>query len=82
MTRPKGLSKKAMVIQEDLDCITSALLGWDICEEFLRLRIEQANQRTGLNELLLPALDELDEMSRRMAAAKSHVSRALTRLTE
>jgi hypothetical protein len=71
-----------MGLQEQLDCVTSALVGWEISERMVRLRIEQARQRTGLHDLLVPALDELDEMTRRVDAAKGHVSRTLQKLTE
>ncbi|PKN91081.1 MAG: hypothetical protein CVU44_20920 [Chloroflexi bacterium HGW-Chloroflexi-6] len=82
MPRAKGKTDQVMRLQEDLDCITGALVGWEIAERILRLRIEQARQRTGLDELLSPALTELDEMSKRVRAAKMQVSHTLTRLTE
>jgi hypothetical protein len=82
MPRQKGKTEKVMRLQEDLDCITGSLVGWEIAERILRLRIEQARQRTGLDELLSPALAELDEMSMRVRAAKAQVSRTLARLTE
>jgi hypothetical protein len=82
MPRKKGKTKNVMAIQAELDCITGALVGWEIAESILRLRINQARQRTGLDELLLPALDELDIMHQRVMAAKSQVSHALGMLTE
>lgn len=82
MTKRKGLTKAAVHIQEDLDCVTGALIGWEMCERLVRLRIDQACQRTGERELLIPALDELDSMVKRVQAARLHISQALSRLTE
>lgn len=82
MPRKKGKTNQVMALQEELDCVTGALVGWEIAERILRMRIDQARQRTGLDELLLPALDELDTMTNRVQAAKSHVSRTLDKLTE
>jgi hypothetical protein len=82
MPRAKGKTNEYMHIQADMDDITSALIGWEIAERFIRIRIEQARQRTGMDELLVPALDELDIMSAQVRAAKSHVSKTLARLME
>ena len=82
MPRAKGKTADFMLLQEQLDSVTGALVGWEIAERFLRIRIIQAHQRTGLDDLLLPALDELDEMSRRVQAAKTQVSRTLDSLLD
>lgn len=49
---------------------------------FVRLRVCQAQQRTGLDELLLPALDDLDDISRSAHAAQDQVAVALSKLLE
>lgn len=77
---PKGRNYRYMTIQEELDCVTGALVGWEISARFLRLRIEQARTRTGLNDLLSPALAELDAMSAKVASAKQQVASTLARL--
>lgn len=82
MPRAKGKTADYMLLQEQLDDVTTALVGWEIAERFLRLRIEQAHRRTGLDDLLLPALGELDRMSQCVQAAKSQVSRTLASLLE
>ena len=79
---PKGRTRSYMAIQEELDCINGALVGWEISARFLRLRIQQARARTGLDELLSPALAELDAMSVRVASAKQQIASTLTRLVE
>jgi hypothetical protein len=82
MTKPKGKTRAVMAIQEQLDCIMGALVGWEMAERIIRIRIAQAHERTGLTDLLIPALEELDTMSARVCAAKAQVSRALSMLVE
>lgn len=82
MPRAKGKTKNYMRLQEQLDDVTTALVGWEVAERFLRIRIEQAKRRAGLDELLSPALGELDRMSQCVDAAKLHVSRTLDSLLE
>lgn len=45
-----------------------------------RLRVEQARDRTGLDALLCPALDEIDEINKAVAVMGQQVSMALERL--
>ena len=47
-----------------------------------RLRMEQAMQRTGLIGLMLPALDELDDICKSVREAQSQVNKALTKLID
>ena len=82
MPRAKGKTADFMQLQEQLDEVTTALVAWEIAERFLRIRIEQARRRTGLDDLLLPALAELDEMGKQIKAAKLQVSRTLDSLLD
>lgn len=82
MPRAKGLSVAALRVQEDLDCIQAALVGWEISAKLMRLRIEQARQRSGLAALIDPALDELAVMHCKIRAAHRHISKARARLVE
>lgn len=47
---------------------------------FVQLRVSQAHQRTGLDELLLPALEDLEDIRRSAQSAQAQVSAALARL--
>ena len=47
-----------------------------------RLRMEQARDRTGLTDLICPALDEMGDLSRCVRVIGEQVSAALTRLKE
>jgi hypothetical protein len=49
---------------------------------FVRLRVTQAQQRTGLDELLSPALEDLDDIRRSAQSAQDQVSAALSKLLE
>lgn len=49
---------------------------------FVRLRVSQAQQRTGLVDLLSPALDDLDDIRRSAQAAQGQVDAALAQLLE
>jgi hypothetical protein len=69
-------------LREALECATGALVRAEYTHRITRLRVDQARQRSGLDDLLDPALTELDDIYRSVMAAKTQVSRALTRLTE
>jgi division protein CdvB (Snf7/Vps24/ESCRT-III family) len=47
-----------------------------------RLRVEQARDRTGLDALLCPALDEIDEVNKAVTMIGQQVSVALRKLEQ
>ena len=69
-------------LRDALECATGALVRAEYLHRITRLRISQARQRSGLGDLLDPALAELDDINRSVRAAKAEMSRALARLTE
>jgi hypothetical protein len=67
-------------LREALECATGALVRAEYLHRITRLRVVQARQRSGLGDLLDPALTELDDIHQSVLAAKAQVSHALTKL--
>jgi hypothetical protein len=64
-------------LAEHIEGAMAALVRWEYIERITRLRVEQARHRSGLHDLLDPALQELDDMTRSVQAARTQVSQAL-----
>lgn len=64
-------------IRHALEAVNVELAVVKIGMPLMRLRIEQARDRTGLNDLLSPALDELVEMVKAVNEAQLQVTSAL-----
>lgn len=73
---------QATDLRDALECATGALVRAEYMHRITRLRVDQARQRSGLGDLLDPALIELDDIHQSVMAAKAQVSRALARLTK
>ncbi len=69
-------------VRADLDGVTLALVDCQEVEPYVRLRIEQAIRRAGLDELLGPALEDLDRMVKAVDEAMAQVRTARSRLEE
>lgn len=69
-------------VRADLDGVTLALVDCREVEPYVRLRIEQAIRRAGLDELLGPALEDLDRMVKAVDEAMAQVRTARSRLEE
>lgn len=77
------MSKKSSgmrLIRADLDGATLALVDVEEVYPFIRKRIEQATQRTGMVQLLGPALEDLDRVCAAAKLAKSQVNVAIGKL--
>ncbi len=69
-------------IRAALETISAELAVVRRTMSITRLRVQQAQDRTGLAGLLSPALDELDDVDQSMSTIGQQVSAALARLTE
>ena len=69
-------------VRADLEAVLLALADMDECVPLVELRITQAVRRTGLRDLLVPALDDLKRMVKDVVDARSQVQSALDRLME
>jgi hypothetical protein len=65
-------------IRAQLECAILALVDMQEAMPFVRQRIEQTIRRTGMTELLSPALDDLDRMAQDAAEAKADVGAAIS----
>ena len=70
------MARQAMEFTSEL----AALVVADDALAFVRLRIEQAMRRANLDDLLVPALDELAMICKAHADAKSQINAAIDRL--
>ena len=75
-------NKQVTDLRESLEGAAWLMARIDQFQGFVRLRVVQAHQRTGLDELLLPALDDLDDISKSARSAQDQVDAALARLLE
>lgn len=75
-------NKQATELREALEGAAWLMARIQQFQGFVRLRVSQAQQRTGLDELLLPALEDLDDISRSARAAQDQVDLALAHLLE
>lgn len=82
MPRNKGQNGAVVKVREDLEAVLGALADHDECVPLLALRIHQAIRRAGLNDLLEPALSDLERMTRDVDDARSQVVRAVQRMME
>jgi hypothetical protein len=73
-------NKQATELREALEGAAWLMARIQQFQGFVRLRISQAQQRTGLDDLLSPALEDLDDISRSARAAQSQVDMALMQL--
>lgn len=69
-------------VRADLEGVLVTLADIEECVPVVELRINQAVRRTGLDTLLIPALDDLKRMVRDVVDARSQVQSALDRLME
>ena len=69
-------------IRADLEGATLALVDVEEVVPFVRKRIEQAIRRAGLDDLLVPALQDLKRISGSVRDAKIQVNTATAKLLE
>lgn len=69
-------------VRAELEGITLALVDIEDAMPFVRQRIEQAIRRSGMNDLLSPALEELERMIKDVKQAKAQVNAAVSKLME
>ena len=69
-------------VRADLEAVLAMLADIDECVPVVELRITQAVRRTGLRDLLVPALDDLKRMVKDVVDARSQVQSAINRLME
>ena len=69
-------------IRSSLETIAVELAIVNDASPIIRLRINQAAQRTGLTSLLDPAVHELDQIGLSIGTARAQVNAALAVLTE
>ncbi len=69
-------------IRADLEGATLALVDVEEVVPFVRQRIEQAIRRAGLDDLLVPALDDMKRICKAIADAKSQIGDATVKLME
>lgn len=82
MPRTKGQSAAVVVVRADLEAALGALADHGECAPRVMLRIRQAAKRTGLYDLLNPALEDMERMVRDVDDAKSQVLCAVNRMTQ
>ena len=69
-------------IRAELEGVLITLADLEECVPYVQLRISQAIRRTGMNDLLVPALDELKRVIKDVTDAKTQVLSAVERLME
>ncbi len=69
-------------VRADMEAVLGALADHDECSPRVELRIRQAIRRTGLDALLVPALEDLMRMVKDVADARAQVLSAVDRLME
>ena len=69
-------------IRAELEGVLVTLADLEECVPYVQLRISQAIRRTGMSDLLVPALDELKRVIKDVADAKTQVLSAVDRLME
>lgn len=69
-------------VRAELEGVSLTLVDIEEALPFVRQRIEQAIRRSGMNDLLSPALEDLERMAKDVQQAKSQVGVAVTKLME
>jgi hypothetical protein len=69
-------------VRAELEGVLLALADVEGCIPLMQLRVSQAIRRTGMQELLVPVLDELKRVTVDVADAKTQVLSAVERLME
>ena len=82
MSRSRGDSKAVVIQREALENALASLVRIEYLHPITRLRVRQARDRTGMANLLGPALDEMDEMRVSVLSAKGQVCAALAHLVD
>jgi len=67
-------------LREALENATGSMVRIRYMQRIVRLRVDQARQRTGLEDLLAPALADLDDIGRSAQVAQDQVRAALVQL--
>lgn len=80
MPRRKGQVQAAQDVRMELDVALLALVSVMERIEIVLLRVRQAIRRAGLDDLLSPAVVELERMTCDVKDAKKHVHEAIVRL--
>lgn len=78
---PRG-DQRDTEIRRALETVATELAIMDDARAFASLRVRQAETRTGLTQLLGPALVELSRIEQGICTARTQVSAALLTLTE
>jgi len=69
-------------VRAELEGVLATLADLEECVPYVQLRISQAIRRTGMSDLLVPALDELKRVTKDVADARTQVLSAVDRLME
>lgn len=69
-------------VRADLEGVILALVDIEEVIPFVHKRIEQAIRRSGMDDLLGPALDDMQRICRAIADAKAQVNAATVKLLE
>jgi hypothetical protein len=69
-------------VRAELEGVLLCLADVEGCIPLMQLRVNQAIRRTGMQELLVPVLDELKRVTVDVADAKTQVLSAVDRLME
>lgn len=81
MSRSPGSNNTVVSMRERLECAVAGLVRVEyVLAHITRLRMEQVRARVGLDDLVLPALVELDETVDAARAAKVQVASVLASL--
>lgn len=67
-------------IRAALELIGAEIVVMERCKEMIALRIEQARQRSGLDGLLSPALDEVQMVTQSLAQIETQIKCAVHEL--
>lgn len=82
MPRSKGQCKSVLKVRADLEAALGALADHGECSPRVEIRIRQAIRRADLDNLLLPALDDMERMISDVTDAKLQVRAALAKIAE
>lgn len=80
MSRSSGYTGAVSQQREALENALAALVRVEYLAPIARLRVVQAQDRSGLSALLSPALGEMDDISARIRFAKQQIGVALRSL--
>lgn len=82
MPRSSGIDGRVVSQRAALENVMAVLVRLERTFPIVSLRIDQAMVRSGLVDLLAPALDEMTEMDGSIQLAKSNIVTALAKLME